>query len=754
MEKSKKSTAIINVTVKCVWWDATKILHVNLIEKPSPSSSSDAKEVSTKGNDDEDTRKYSMCSLLLQLGKLFHIQPPYAPSPQLSSIFNRILECWSLQRLNNDIDAHNNSNKRIQELSEINNGDQFLFSFGDYFRKIDSSNNTTTKTAVEEEEKEVDVFNLLPKKYKLVTVMVQQDVDGGSGSSRQGQKNNNKMVELIDILSSSDEDEVEDVTDMYLKKSRTSLEIIAVEDASSSDDDGYFVDDDRSSDWEQDEYGNLRRKPSYFEKKFKGSNNEVQRNGRRGLCSSSSSKNNINNDCDASESKKMSSMHSDDASSLEDFLDDICWGDDLEDCDVESSDEEEDENDNDSSIEDVTDEMLTKKREEQQKLIDEAEMLESDTSEDEKHHTKKRKKKNNFGGTTKRKKKVHAVPPIEVVIEDQDVPCCPGGNPLEDRETKKNNNREKEEGNTTGDNQVDLSIKQRIIKLLNTGLHCDSNEHEAKNAMKLARRLLDRYNLDQAVLLKERGDGSLNDFSTTNDKGDGPLHGGIVTVNILNRRKTVPLSSMPRWLENLIAPVTANFRVNAFMSFSKGKGFLNVGKCSVSFFGIKTNAQLAAYAFKTASERIAMMTASHEPPGTLGLEAKRKQASRTRTARLSYALGIVAGLLKDVKRGLREEEEKREKDLKRARRAAKKGEAYHEDVDCIDEHDDEQEQQQQQNMSVAEKLHQLEAENEARLALIDCNKKIAEDILTVRGTSCCSENHHFNFSLFMTFSVS
>ncbi|KAL7500387.1 hypothetical protein ACHAWT_008141 [Skeletonema menzelii] len=378
---------------------------------------------------------------------------------------------------------------------------------------------------------------------------------------------------------------------------------------------------------------------------------------------------------------------------------------------------EEDNNgdDDDSSIEDVTDIMRAKKQEEQQKLMEEAELLETD-SEDEDTAKKKRKGRTKNRTTQGGKRRKVQLSPIEVVIDDVDVPDCPGAAFEEDEEKK---------GNTDNTDDVDLSIKQRIIKLLNTGLHNESNEHEAKNAMKLARRLLDRYNLDQAVLLRERGDGSLNDFSTTNDKdNESSLHGGIVTVHILNRRKTVPLSSMPRWLEHLIAPVTANFRADAFISFSNGR--YTAGKCSVSFFGIKTNAQLAAYAFKTAAERIAFMTVSYEPPRSQG---ERKQASQTRTARLSYAMGIVAGLDRDVKKGLQEEEQKREEELKRARNAAKTGEAYQEDVDCNDNHEDGPQQQQQESIPVEEKLQQLENEHEARLALVDCNKKIAEDVL-------------------------
>jgi hypothetical protein len=109
-------------------------------------------------------------------------------------------------------------------------------------------------------------------------------------------------------------------------------------------------------------------------------------------------------------------------------------------------------------------------------------------------------------------------------------------------------------------------------------------------------------------------------------------------------------------------------------------------------------------------------------------------------------------LERDVKREIQEEEQKRQEDLRRARNAAKTGEAYQEDVDCNDDHGDEP-QQQQQNTPVEEKLQQLENEHEARLALVDCNKKIAEDVLKVRdrvnlvhylrilaSTSCCSSH--------------
>ena len=689
VETNPSST--INITVECIWWNTSKTLHLSL-NKPSLSqhTSDDDGEENNRSNkkvdrydDDEDFRKYSMCSLLLQLGQLFDIQPPpYAPSSRLSSIFNKLLECWSLQQKSNAASASSKSTyckKKIRNLSDINDGDELLFSFGDYFKKISRNNDgnaeknggnniTKKKNAADGGggEKELDILQLLPKKYNLVTVRV-INVDGNNNDDntngkRSGKKVQKKDIECIELLSSSsssdDDDEVEDVTELY-RKSRPPPEVIEVEDAS-----------DSSS---EDEH--------HDEKKSRSHNNCNNMWGNHSL--------GVDN---------LFGSGSDHSSDKDEFDDD----------------------DDDSFIEDVTDQMLAKKQEEQQKLIDDAELLETDSEDDTKK--KRRRKRRSTTQEGRKRRKVH-VSPLEVVIEDKDVPDCPGASCEEEND---NDNQVKEGGTDDNNNEVDLSIKQRIVKLLNTGLHCESNEHEAKNAMKLARRLLDRYNLDQAILLKERGDGSLNDFCTTNDKDDLGIKGGIVTVNVLNRKKSVPLSTMPRWLEHLIAPVTANFQVDAFVSFSR-----TAGQCAISFYGIKTNVQLAAYAFKIAAERIAFMAATYEiPRSNNSFRGKRsKQSSQTRTARLSYALGIVAGLHEDVKRGLQEEEEKRQEDLKRARHAAKTtGEVHQEDCS----RDKEKEEQEQQRVPAEETLHQLENENEARLALIDCNKKVANDVLKVR----------------------
>lgn len=404
---------------------------------------------------------------------------------------------------------------------------------------------------------------------------------------------------------------------------------------------------------------------------------------------------------------------------------------------------QDDDSDGSSSVEDVTDLMLAKRSEHAQKLIDDAEEIHDDSDQDcaenQKTVERKRRKVASSSSTSKRRRP-RKESTIEVIIDEKDLPSCPGAKVSQDDENGSSC------GGLSTNKRVDHSIKQRIVKLLNTGFHGESNEHESRNAMKLARRLMERYNLDKAMLLQERGDGSLNDFSTANDDDGSALHGGIVTAKIRNRKSTKPLSSLPRWHDFLIQTVCMNFHVEAFKTLARNSP-RRTGECSVTFYGIRTNAQLAAYAFKIASERCSLMAAAYEPPRKV--LPTRDQVVETRKARLSYALGIVNGLERDVKEGLRREEERRKEKLRKAQRAAKEGESYHQDgdsdidgcgeevvADCqtktTDDIGNSTIDNEEANSTTIAHLDKLERENTAHLALIDHHKKIASDVLKVR----------------------
>ncbi|KAL3783807.1 hypothetical protein ACHAW5_003203 [Stephanodiscus triporus] len=338
--------------------------------------------------------------------------------------------------------------------------------------------------------------------------------------------------------------------------------------------------------------------------------------------------------------------------------------------------------DDSSGVEDVTELMLAKRNERARKMIEDAEEIDDDSdlscAENQKTAGTKRRKVASSPSATKRRRSRKVESTIEVIIDEKDVPSCPGAKVSQD------NDSDSSPGRPSTDIGAEHSIKQQIVKLLNTGFHGNSNEHEARNAMKLARRLMERYNLDQALVMQERGDGSLNDFSTANDDNGSALCGGIVMAKIRNRKSAKPLSSLPRWHDFLIQTVCMNFHVEAFKTLNRNPA----AECSVTFYGIRMNAQLAAYAFKISSERCSLMAAAYEPPREM--LSTRKQVVETKKARLSYALGIVNGLERDVKEGKRREEERRREELRRAQNASKKDKPYHQDGDSDNDGCDEE----------------------------------------------------------------
>jgi hypothetical protein len=332
-----------------------------------------------------------------------------------------------------------------------------------------------------------------------------------------------------------------------------------------------------------------------------------------------------------------------------------------------SSDSDEGEDDEDDSTEEEAESDYWEEEEDSSDEEDEDNKACDDEAEDipgtctSKRPSKKRK----------RNPKPPPASPLEVIMEGKDVPSAPGRHDEQEgeKDSEASSKDDLEEvsllvNNGAGKKKADRVVKDRIIKLLNTGFHDQSNEHEAKNAMKLAQRLMRKHNLSQALLLKER--------ETKNDQneqggGDEVLKGGMVRVHIINRKTGKP-SLYARWISQLTHPVCENFDVKSYNQTRRGF------RCDVVFYGIYSNAQLAGYAFKVAAERIAQMSAEYKPKTT-------SRGISTKSSRLSYALGIVEGISEDVKNNLQIEKEKSKRKLERARLAGSKGEAYEESDD-------------------------------------------------------------------------
>ncbi|KAL7539449.1 hypothetical protein ACHAXR_009332 [Thalassiosira sp. AJA248-18] len=640
-----------------------------------------ALDYKTANNWSDSNSKYILCSILLQLGKILGVSPSHAPSPYISSIFDKILEKWYLRRGREKNEKNADRFRNFDQFSQINDGDELVLCCSGYVKDytMSASNN------------EADLLALIPSKCNIVTVAL-------TAASALARKEN--MIDFCDGSSDGDSD-IEDVTDLHASKKSPIY-------PDGFDDIGDVKnEEDKSAPcfWEYDEDGNMRR--------------------------------NENNETENAQSSTDSHQDDDDFSGM--------GGDQEQDVISISSDSS-------SGVEDVTEIEFAKRNDTKQKLIADAEEIydsEPDCAKGQMAAGKKRKRASRSQTATKQRKKKTIESPIEIIIDDNDLPTCPGAKSAHDNDSSVSDN-------TSG------AIKQRIVKLLNTGFHGTANEHEARNAMKLARRLCEKHNLDQAVLLQERGDGSLNDFSTTNDSS---LQGGIVTAKIRNRKKQTPPALLSRWHDFLVKPVCMNFHVEAFKTVARSTP-RRAGECSVTFYGIRTNAQLAAYAFKIASERISLMAAIYEAPRK-GQLSRAKQQAETRNARLSYALGIVNGLGKDVRKGLQEEEERRKDNLKKAQMAAKTGEAYHEDNSDggYDGHSGDSDGRADSSKSAQDnvgnsqinhnkesshtetQLDQLERENTAQLALVDHRKNIASGVLKSNKIKVCSARKHKSITL-------
>jgi len=184
--------------------------------------------INSTENNNGDNRKYIMCSLLLQLGKILGIQPSYAPSPYISTIFTEIYNKWTLTC----IESNTQYTRSIKQLADITDGNELILCCGSYYKESAAtmSNNC-----------EQNLIDLIPSKCKVVTVSQVKSTDDMLPTTNASVKPDNK--------DESDSD-IEDVTELYAAKHKANQEVIDI-DSGSDDEDKCF--------WEYDEYGNMQK---------------------------------------------------------------------------------------------------------------------------------------------------------------------------------------------------------------------------------------------------------------------------------------------------------------------------------------------------------------------------------------------------------------------------------------------------------------------------------------------------------------
>ena len=194
--------------------------------------------------------------------------------------------------------------------------------------------------------------------------------------------------------------------------------------------------------------------------------------------------------------------------------------------------------------------------------------------------------------------------------------------------------REAEEFMHSPASAIGSDVMERIRNILKRGLHPNTPESEAVQAMRLANKLLDKYNLDQAKVLGTSVDDS---------------EAGMFKVDVTYFKTNKPATSK-KWCSRLAFLCHTHFTCKSFC-VSKYKP----PQCFYAFYGLKVCALTAASAFVNAFNRIMFLSSKHTVPKS---EYDLKQSEGTikcsfrayeTGAKESYCEGLVRGLISKYK---------------------------------------------------------------------------------------------------------
>jgi hypothetical protein len=206
-----------------------------------------------------------------------------------------------------------------------------------------------------------------------------------------------------------------------------------------------------------------------------------------------------------------------------------------------------------------------------------------------------------WGGSARKKarekKAMEQLPQVYGFMNPEDIPLAPGDPGQGSGELESHC----DVIDTSTDNLA--REKAKIAKMLQLGLHPSTSEAEAQQAMKRAQKLLTKFNLTQAAVLTSTD----NSQGSAGSQDIAGLQGGMVCVYVRRRLKgdAFKPAVLNTWMHSLASAIGENFKVKYFYESHSG---------SVTFYGLKTNSQLAAYAFKISVDKISIMRNKFTPP--------------------------------------------------------------------------------------------------------------------------------------------
>ena len=307
------------------------------------------------------------------------------------------------------------------------------------------------------------------------------------------------------------------------------------------------------------------------------------------------------------------------------------------------------------------------------------------TASKEKNTKGKGKRKQGNKKTNKSKKEFK--PTKEARMDPKDMPSMPGTSAEEMKDLPSSSSSSSSSTTTATDGPDGPTVsgtkleklKAKMAKIFKLGMEATIS-HERNQAMQRVHKLMKKYNIKESMLVQEEG----GDFQ--NNKS---LQGGMIVVQLCRTQTKEDRDNnlhvrtrMETWMTDLAHAMCSLFNVKFFntkrqpMKQKEGHRRLRSsqkeGRSDITFYGINTNCQIAAFAYTVAFHTVHKNSQEFTPTAQsmAWMNGKNKSAN-VKASRNSWRIGFINGLQEQVRAAERKKDEKQRQKVEELKRQKK-----------------------------------------------------------------------------------
>ena len=304
-----------------------------------------------------------------------------------------------------------------------------------------------------------------------------------------------------------------------------------------------------------------------------------------------------------------------------------------------------------------------------------------------KEKNKKGKGKRKQGNTKTNKSKKEFKPTKEARMDPKDMPSMPGTSAEEMKDLPSSSSSSSSSTTTATDGPDGPTVsgtkleklKAKMAKIFKLGMEATIS-HERNQAMQRVHKLMKKYNIKESMLVQEEG----GDFQ--NNKS---LQGGMIVVQLCRTQTKEDRDNnlhvrtrMETWMTDLAHAMCSLFNVKFFntkrqpMKQKEGHRRLlssqKEGRSDITFYGINTNCQIAAFAYTVAFHTVHKNSQEFTPTAQsmAWMNGKNKSAN-VKASRNSWRIGFINGLQEQVRAAERKKDEKQRQKVEELKRQKK-----------------------------------------------------------------------------------